>query len=128
MTGIAFSELIVLFVIGLVILGPKRLPEVASRIGRWIGQARRMTQQMRRQLEDELGVDRNFNIRPSASHVPHDDDTYSPAHIDDAPKTPAAAPSVDPAPPEVAGAANAESDAAADTSADAAEGTGEATK
>ena len=35
MFDVGFSELVLLFVIGLLILGPERLPKVASQIGRW---------------------------------------------------------------------------------------------
>lgn len=64
MSGIGFWELIILFLIGLIVLGPERLPRVAQQLGNWVGQARRMTRMMRRQLEDELHFDRNFNIKP----------------------------------------------------------------
>jgi sec-independent protein translocase protein TatB len=67
MSGIGFWELIILFLIGLVVLGPERLPRVAQQLGNWVGQARRMTRMMRRQLEDELHFDRNFNIQPGPS-------------------------------------------------------------
>ena len=53
MSGVGSTELILLLVIGLIVLGPKRLPEIANTIGGWIGQARRMTRVLRRQLEDE---------------------------------------------------------------------------
>ena len=79
MTGIAGTELLLLLLIGLVILGPQRLPKIASQVGSWIGQARRMTRAMKRQLEDELRTE-EFRQSPFDSHVPHDDDTYSPAH------------------------------------------------
>ncbi|MDH3586956.1 MAG: Sec-independent protein translocase protein TatB [Gammaproteobacteria bacterium] len=97
MSGIGFFELVILFMIGLVVLGPQRLPKVANQLGTWIGQARRMTRVMKRQLEDELDLDDNFKnlktlgdelkddltIGPAAAHVPHDDDTYSPLHDKD---------------------------------------------
>ena len=67
MSGIGFWELIILFLIGLIVLGPERLPRVAQQLGNWIGQARRMTRMMRRQLEDELHFDRNFNIQPGST-------------------------------------------------------------
>ena len=57
MSGASFQELFLLMIIGLVILGPKRLPQVANQIGSWLGQARRMTRMMKRQLEDEINFD-----------------------------------------------------------------------
>lgn len=56
MSGVGFWELVVLFVIGLMILGPERLPRVASQIGRWIGKARRTANQLRYQLEREVAL------------------------------------------------------------------------
>ena len=99
MSGVGFFELVILFMIGLVVLGPQRLPKVANQLGTWIGQARRMTRVMKRQLEDELDLDDNFKslktlgkdlqddltIGPAAAHVPRDDDTYSPLHEKDSP-------------------------------------------
>lgn len=85
MSGIGFSEFLILCMIGLIVLGPKRLPRVANQIGTWVGQARRMTRVMRRQLEEELDFDRELNIKPSihpasSGTAPRDDDTYSPLH------------------------------------------------
>ncbi len=67
MSGIGSSEFILLLVIGLIVLGPKRLPEIANKIGGWIGQARRMTRVMKRQLEDELNLDAHKSILPPTS-------------------------------------------------------------
>ena len=88
MSGIGFWELIILSLIGLVVLGPERLPRVANQIGSWLGQARRMTRVMRRQLEDELNFEKDLNIKPpnrepSSQPVntpPRDDDEFSQAH------------------------------------------------
>lgn len=90
MSGIGFSELIILALIGLIVLGPERLPRVANQIGGWLGQARRMTRVMKRQLEDEINLEKEFDIRPPpisrepskqpAYTPPRDDDDYSPAH------------------------------------------------
>ncbi len=54
MFDVGFSELVLLFVIGLLILGPERLPRVASQLGRWMGKARRTAHQLRMQLEREM--------------------------------------------------------------------------
>ena len=82
MSGIGFWELIILFLIGLVVLGPERLPRVANQLGSWLGQARRMTRIMKRQLEDELGLDKHLRIKPSSLLKSKNDQegTYSPTH------------------------------------------------
>jgi sec-independent protein translocase protein TatB len=56
MSGVGFSELLLLFVIGLLILGPERLPRVASQLGRWVGKARRTANQLRFQMEREIAL------------------------------------------------------------------------
>lgn len=48
------SELLLICIIGLLVLGPKRLPKVAAEIGKWVGRARRTASQLRRQLEREI--------------------------------------------------------------------------
>ena len=82
MSGVGFSELVILFLIGLIVLGPERLPRVANQLGTWLGQARRMTRMMKRQLEEELDLE----ARPKPAQpppmlaTPRDDDHYSPLH------------------------------------------------
>jgi sec-independent protein translocase protein TatB len=96
MSGVGFWELILVFLIGLIVLGPERLPKVAQQLGTWLGQARRMSRVMRRQLEDELNLEKEHSIRPQARPLPPPDrsprpeeksDTYSPAHDATAPGT-----------------------------------------
>ena len=64
MFGIGGQELILLMIIGLVVLGPERLPRIANQIGGWLGQARRMTRVMKRQLEEELDLNKSPTIKP----------------------------------------------------------------
>lgn len=99
MSGVGFWELILVFMIGLIVLGPERLPRVARQLGTWLGQARRMTRVMRRQLEDELNLEKELSIKPRSRSLPPpnrptrpkgEDDTYSPAHDAAAPGTGAA--------------------------------------
>jgi sec-independent protein translocase protein TatB len=70
MSGVGFWELILVFMIGLIVLGPERLPRVAHQLGSWIGQARRMTRMMRRQLEEELNLEKEFDFRQQAPPLP----------------------------------------------------------
>ena len=88
MSGIGGSEFILLCLIGLLILGPERLPRVARQIGSWVGKARQLTRSLQRQLEDELDTEKNFGINPDDFNPekllsPRDDDTFSPLHDED---------------------------------------------
>ena len=91
MSGIGGSEFVLLCLIGLLILGPERLPRVARQIGGWVGKARQMTRALQRQLEDELDVEKNLGIdpeelkglNPQSLLTPNEDDTYSPLHVEE---------------------------------------------
>jgi sec-independent protein translocase protein TatB len=54
MFDVGMGELVLISIIGLLVLGPQRLPKVAAEIGKWIGRARRTATQLRRQLEREI--------------------------------------------------------------------------
>jgi sec-independent protein translocase protein TatB len=47
----------VLLMVGLLVFGPDRLPEMARQAGSWIRDLRRMVANARRDLSDGLGVD-----------------------------------------------------------------------
>jgi sec-independent protein translocase protein TatB len=49
-----FPEIVIIFGVALVVLGPKKLPGTAAQIGRWVGRARAMARQFREQLEQEV--------------------------------------------------------------------------
>ena len=50
----SLPEFLLLFVIGLLVLGPERMAQVAKKIGHFVGYARRMSRNFQVQLEDEL--------------------------------------------------------------------------
>ena len=49
---IGMTELIVILVLGLLVLGPKRLPELARSLGRGLAEFRRASTDMRREFLD----------------------------------------------------------------------------
>jgi len=54
MFDVGFWELVILFGLGLMVLGPERLPKVAAKLGRWVGQARNMARHLSNQIRDEI--------------------------------------------------------------------------
>jgi Tat protein translocase TatB subunit len=64
MFDIGFSEVVVIFVLALVVLGPEKLPKVAAQVGRWIGRARGMARQFREQLEEEVNLEEARKAQP----------------------------------------------------------------
>jgi sec-independent protein translocase protein TatB len=52
-----FSEILIIFVLALIVLGPEKLPRLVSELGRWVGRARAMARQFREQLEEEVQLE-----------------------------------------------------------------------
>lgn len=70
MFSIDFPELIIIFGVALVVLGPKKLPGAAAKVGRWVGRARTMARQFREQLEQEVSTaEKAADIRESVDSV-----------------------------------------------------------
>ncbi|TNC81618.1 MAG: twin-arginine translocase subunit TatB [Oleiphilus sp.] len=54
MFDIGFLELVIIAVIGLLVLGPERLPVAARKAGRWVGKARRMVNQFSSEIDRQI--------------------------------------------------------------------------
>jgi len=49
------AELLLIGILALIVLGPKRLPEVARTVGRWAARARRFVEDVKRDIDREVG-------------------------------------------------------------------------
>ncbi|MGY8851182.1 MAG: Sec-independent protein translocase protein TatB, partial [Pseudomonadales bacterium] len=57
MFDIGFSELLIIAVITLLVMGPERLPETVRTISLWFGRMKQMLSSARQELENEVGMD-----------------------------------------------------------------------
>jgi sec-independent protein translocase protein TatB len=97
MFEVGFTELLLIFALALLVLGPQKLPKLAQQVGRWVGRARAMARQFRDQLEEEA-----HNLETQVSIDPDIDtslDPKRPATSPTATTAPAAAPAPAPQPP-----------------------------
>jgi sec-independent protein translocase protein TatB len=86
MFEVGFTELLLIFGLALVVLGPEKLPKLAQQVGRWVGRARAMARQFRDQLEEEAhNLETKMNIDPGI------DTSLEPKPAKPAPVTPASA-------------------------------------
>jgi Tat protein translocase TatB subunit len=70
MFEVGFTELLVIFALALVVLGPEKLPKLAAQVGRWVGRARAMARQFRDQLEVEANIDPMKPTPPTQDPAP----------------------------------------------------------
>jgi sec-independent protein translocase protein TatB len=95
MFEVGFTELLLIFALALIVLGPEKLPKLAQQVGRWVGRARAMARQFREQLEEEA-----HNLETKVSIDPDIDTSLEPKAKPDTPATHTAptppAPAVEP--------------------------------
>ena len=73
MFGIGMTELLVIFVIGLLVLGPKRLPGLARSLGRSLAEFRRASNDIRRDFMDVAEEVRIDKATPSPEEPAQDE-------------------------------------------------------
>lgn len=77
MGSIGIPEMLVIFVIALVVFGPRRLPELGRSLGKAIAEFKRATNELQNTLEEEIRVDEqrsrqaaNPSTAPEAAATP----------------------------------------------------------
>lgn len=63
MFNVGFSELVVILVVALVVIGPERLPKVARTIGHLLGRAQRYASQVKADIYRDMALEELRDLR-----------------------------------------------------------------
>jgi sec-independent protein translocase protein TatB len=69
MFGIGMPEMLLILAVALIIIGPKKLPDLAKSLGRALGEFKRATNDLKESIEMETGLD---EVRDNLSSVKDD--------------------------------------------------------
>ena len=73
MFGIGSTELLVILVVALLVLGPKNLPKIAQTLGRAMGEFRKVSTEFQRTLNTEIAfeeeAEKHAGTAPSATET-----------------------------------------------------------
>ena len=83
--SIGMPELIIIFVIALIIFGPRKLPELGRSLGKSINEFKRASNELKNTLDEEIRIEEQRNTekqRPAEPARPqpvdhHEDDDHS---------------------------------------------------
>lgn len=65
MLGVGWTEMLLIGVVALIVIGPKELPALMQKLGKFAGTIRRMGQDFQRELNKTTGLDEVKNLRAS---------------------------------------------------------------
>lgn len=70
MFGLGIPELVVIFVIALIIFGPKKLPDLGKALGRGLAEFKRATQDVKESIESEVrNAERSIDVEKIRQNV-----------------------------------------------------------
>ena len=86
MGNIGLPELIVIFVVALIVFGPRKLPELGKSLGKGIAEFKRASNELRNTLEEEIRADERKTPAPaSTAPVPAPPPSIAPPAVESAP-------------------------------------------
>src|SRR4051812_22849905 len=65
MLGVGWTEMLIIGVVALIVIGPKDLPVVMNRLGKAIATIRRMGSEFQREINKSTGLDQITDLRKS---------------------------------------------------------------
>ncbi len=92
--SIGMPELVVIFVIALLVFGPRKLPDLGRSLGRTLAEFRKASNELRSTLEEEVRLDEQKVVTPTSAipqPPPPQADVHVPADPPPPPVTDAAA-------------------------------------
>jgi Tat protein translocase TatB subunit len=63
--SLGFPELLLIFIVALIVFGPKRLPEVGRTLGKALGEFKKVTDDLKNTIEREVRVDELRQLTPA---------------------------------------------------------------
>jgi TatA/E family protein of Tat protein translocase len=98
--SLGFPELLLIFIVALIVFGPKRLPEVGRTLGKALGEFKKATDDLKNTIEREVRVDELRQLtpanlmRPNETVVSRGEPSAPPDEFAMLPETAAASPAV----------------------------------
>ena len=71
MFDISFTEILVIAVVALVVLGPERLPQVARTLGHLLGRAQRYVNDVKNDIQQEMELEELNKLKTSVQEAAH---------------------------------------------------------
>lgn len=72
MFDFGFSEMLVVAVLGLVVIGPERLPKVAKQAGQWVGKLRRYVDDVKSDINRQMELQELKNLQTQLTEAARD--------------------------------------------------------
>ncbi|MBI5063444.1 MAG: twin-arginine translocase subunit TatB [Desulfatitalea sp.] len=70
MFGIGMPELLLILAVALIVIGPKKLPDLAKSLGKALGEFKRATNDLKQSIEKDTGLDEvRQNLRETSQEV-----------------------------------------------------------
>ena len=79
MFDIGFQELVIIFIVALLVFGPKRLPELAKTMGKWMAEIKKGVYIAKSQIDQELNVDFKIPDDEIITNLPKDSNSEAPS-------------------------------------------------
>jgi TatA/E family protein of Tat protein translocase len=63
--SLGFPELILIFIVALIVFGPRRLPEIGRSLGKALGEFKKATEELKTTIEKEVRMDEIRQLHPA---------------------------------------------------------------